>query len=185
MKILMIIGIVLLILAAALAVLVLSAPQQIAVSSAVLIQASPEAVFDQVRYFSHYPGWSPWKESDPEQQTSVEGPDGLPGARYSWVGVREPGKGYQELTAIEPGRRIDIQCHIQEPFKSDPKFVFHFEPETGGVRVTQEFRSDMPVPMNAIGLLMGLKANIQRVSDRGLARLKARCEQQTHTAQLR
>lgn len=158
-----------------LAILAFVAPSQIKVRSEVLINAPKASVLDQVRFFKQYPTWSPWLDTDPEQKNEVKGTDGQVGAQFHWVGVKEEGKGYQELTQFSENE-IKIKCHIQEPFQSEPDFLYTFTETPQGTKVVYEFETAMPMPMNVIGMLMGLKDEIQKVNDRGLANLKKVCE---------
>ncbi|WP_310394636.1 SRPBCC family protein [Hymenobacter sp.] len=161
----------------ALAGLVAGAPRQLRVVSAVVVRAPRSLVYDQVRYFRQYPRWSPWRDTDPRQRFALRGPDGAVGARFSWVGVAEPGRGYQQIVALTPARRVAIACRIEQPFRSAPTVEYAFEAVPGGTRVTQRFETALPVPLNALAPLLGLRGNIRQVNERGLANLRRHCEQ--------
>jgi hypothetical protein len=155
--------------------LIVLAPRQISTVSQIVINAPKQRVIEKVRLFGQYPEWSPWKETDPEQKHWVTGTDGELGAQFHWVGVKEKGKGYQELTGLTP-QSITIQCHIQEPFQSEPTFKYSFTDLPEGTQVEYVFSTDMPIPMNVFGLLLRLKNNIQLTNDRALLNLKKVCE---------
>lgn len=175
MTTLKIIGIVLVGLVAVIAILVAVAPKQIKVRSEVLINAPKTNVLDHVRYFGKYTTWSPWLDTDPQQKNHVTGTDGQVGVQFHWTSVSEKGKGYQELTKLTDSE-IKIKCHIQEPFQSEPDFVYHFEETPNGTKVVYEFETAMPAPTNVIGMLIGLEGNIKTTNDRALVNLKQVCE---------
>jgi uncharacterized protein YndB with AHSA1/START domain len=176
MKTLIIIGAVLAAVIVILAILAALAPKSIHTQSRVVINKPIEEVFLTTRYLKNFDQWSPWKDTDPEQKTRVEGVDGQVGASFHWQGVKEKSKGYQEIVSLVPNKSIGIACHITEPFASQPTFNFSFTEENGKTIVLNDFDTKMPIPFNVVGMLMGLKKEIKATNDRGLEKLKALCE---------
>lgn len=169
---LLIAGSVVAVIVLAIVILAATAPKQISVRSTQLVKASKQQVYDQLRYMKNFPSWSPFLVQDPEQQYSVSGPDGQVGATYSWVGVKEKGRGSQQVAQLVPNESVVITCNIIEPFQSNPTFTYTLAEQDGGTLVTQDFDAPMPVPANVFGLLLGLKDKIAATNGQGLKLLK-------------
>lgn len=175
-KILIVVGIALGVVLMAGVILSLVAPKRITVSQTQFIKASRQQVYDQLRLMKNFPNWSPFRLQDPEQKYSISGEDGTVGATFNWEGVRETSKGSQKVVGLRENEWVKIQCYITAPFQSQPSFTYHLTEKDGGVELVQEFAADMPVPMNAIGLLLGLKSKIAQTNQLGLGLLKAVAE---------
>ncbi len=175
-KVLKIIGITLSVVVITGVILSLVAPKKISVTNTQFVKASKQAVFDQLRFMKNFPNWSPFIKQDPEQQFSISGTDGTVGATYSWVGVKEKSKGAQKIVSISGLDKIVIACTITEPFQSNPTFAYTLTEKNEGVEIVQQFDTDMPIPANVIGMLMGLKTEITNTNKQGLALLKKAVE---------
>ncbi|MFM9838453.1 MAG: hypothetical protein ACKVOQ_09335 [Cyclobacteriaceae bacterium] len=171
-KTLIVIGIVLGALLIAGVILSLVAPKRISVSNTTFINASKQHVFDQLRYMKNFPKWSPFLVQDPEQKYSVSGTDGEVGATYSWEGVKEKSKGSQRVAKLKSNDQVVIECNITVPFQSNPTFSYELIEKNGGVEIVQQFDTEMPVPSNIFGLLLGLKEKISVTNKQGLDLLK-------------
>jgi hypothetical protein len=171
-KTFVIIGIALGVLLLAGVILSLIAPKKISVRSTQFIKASKLQVYDQIRFMKNFPNWSPFKVQDPEQKFVISGEDGAVGATFSWEGVKEKSKGSQKVVALRSGENVRIECQITMPFQSNPSFEYNLIEKDGGVEVIQQFDTEMPVPTNVIGLLLGLKSKIAQTNQQGLTLLK-------------
>lgn len=171
-KTLIIIGIALGAILVAGVILSLVAPKRISVTSTQFIKASSQEVFDQLRFMKNFPNWSPFRVQDPGQKFAVSGQDGLVGATFSWEGVKEKSKGSQKVVALKENELVEIQCNITEPFKSNPTFSYRLTEKSGGVEVVQQFETEMPVPANIFGWLLGLKGKMAVTNQQGLDLLK-------------
>lgn len=177
MKILRIIGIALLVLLLAVAVLSLIAPKKMSVERETTINAPPQVVYDHVRSFSSFGKWSPWEELDPNMQKKYEGRDGEVGSTYHWAGNENAGKGVQEIVALQPNEQVDIKLTFTEPFASvaNTQFLLSKTPE-GNTKTVWSLESEMPIPFNVLGLLMNLSDGVGKDYEKGLAKLKTVCE---------
>jgi hypothetical protein len=153
-------------------ILSLAAPKKIAIVSSQFIHASKQEVFDQLRYMKNFPRWSPFLKQDPDQKFAISGTDGGLGATFSWEGVKEKSKGFQKIVSLSGNSQLKIQCTITEPFQSNPTFNYTLVEKNGGIEVMQQFETDMPVPANVFGLLMGLKGEIAANNKMGLKLLQ-------------
>ena len=152
--------------------LALAAPHEIKVTKSIVIKAPKTTVYDKLRFMKMFPSWSPWLVNDPEQHYTISHTDGEVGATYSWTGVKEKSKGYQVITRLEKEAMVAIDCHISEPFVSQPTFTYRISTTNEGVLVEQDFKTDMPFPANVFSVLFNLKKEIGDANALGLQRLK-------------
>lgn len=154
-------------------------PNLIEVRSVRSIAVEPSQAYDLVRNQRNFQKWSPWTVTDPDQRATFSGMDGAVGSTFEWNGVKEPGRGTQTVTRLEPGQLIEMRCDITEPYAAQPSFVYHFEPTSAGVQVVQDFTLEVAFPMNGIMRLMGLPDDMARTNMLGLERLKTLLESST------
>lgn len=171
-KTLFIIGIALGALLVAGVILSLVAPKRISVRNTAFIKATKQQVYDQLRYMKNFPTWSPFRVQDPEQKFTITGKDGEVGAAFVWEGVKEKSKGSQRVAKLKADEEVLIECAITAPFQSNPTFAYTLTDKDGGVEVVQQFDTEMPVPSNIFGLLLGLKEKISATNKQGLDLLK-------------
>jgi hypothetical protein len=153
-------------------ILTLVAPKRISITSRQFIKAQTQTVYDQLRLMNNFPSWSPFRLQDPEQKYVVTGKDGQIGATFSWEGVKEKSKRSQKLVSLKENQLVEIQCEITEPFQAKPFFSYTLNEKEDGVEVVQQFEVDMPVPVNVIGLILGLKGKMAATNRQGLDLLK-------------
>lgn len=154
-------------------ILSLVAPKRISVTNKQFIMASKQHVFDQLRYMKNFPKWSPFLLNDPKQKYVISEQDGEVGATYSWEGVMEKSKGSQRVAKLQAYDEVVVECMITVPFQSNPTFTYKLIEKDGGVEVVQLFDTEIPVPSNIFGLLLGLKEKISVTNKQGLNLLKA------------
>lgn len=158
-------------------VLSLLAPKELNAERSVIIHSPRSLVYDQVRHYKNFSAWSPWQELDPNMTTNIEGTDGQVGAKYTWKGNSDVGSGTQEITALKDGEEVAMNLHFAEPFESKAQTYFRLADADGGTRITWGLNSKMPIPFNVMGLFTDMGSAIGKDFEKGLSKLKARCEQ--------
>ena len=88
MKILKIIGIILLVLIAAVLIMGIIAPKKYEVVRSEMINAPISLVSSHVLYWKSWEAWLPWAEMDSTIEITVEGVDGTKGSVFKWTGRR-------------------------------------------------------------------------------------------------
>ncbi|MCG8702192.1 MAG: SRPBCC family protein [Bacteroidales bacterium] len=176
MKVLKKIGIVIVALLVLLLVVAVSLPKSINVESSVLIDMPVDSVFEQVVYLKNMEAWSPWKDYDPEMKISYSGTDGAVGAVYSWEGNKDVGSGSQEITNIVPNARIDLKLAFVAPWESESDVYFTFNDKGASTEVLWGFVQETLVPTNLMMTIMNVDKSLKKEFDKGLSRLKAKCE---------
>ena len=156
-------------------------PRDVHVERSVLIERPVEAVFDLVNGFESFESWSPWADDDPDTVYAYSGPEAGVGARMSWSGdPRQVGKGWQEITEVQPGSLVRIHLNFEQQGEADTYFMT--ERTQGGTLLTWGFDADLA---EGQGLFGGILARyfglffdqwIGADYEKGLARLKAYAE---------
>lgn len=150
--------------------------QHIHIQKSVVIDASNQEAFDQVKYLANFTKWSPFYEADPAQKTRVEGTDGTIGAQFHWDGNDGKDLGCQEIKEVKELEYIKMGCDIQKPFKATPTFEYNFKQESEGIKVTQDFNLESGIVDCFFMWLFGAKKDMAAMNGRGMELLKLSLE---------
>lgn len=140
------------------------------IERSVTINAPYEIVYSSVNTLESMNRWSPWVDYDPNMKITYEGEDGKIGAKYSWEGNDDVGKGYQELTEITENR-ISSQVHFLEPMESEATAIINLEQTDDGIKVTWGFEGSTAYPMNLMHLFMNMDEMLGKDFATGLHKL--------------
>jgi effector-binding domain-containing protein len=171
MKALKVIGIILLILVAAVVVLGLVAPKDYRVERSIQINAPKELVFNHVKYWKNWQEWSPWAEMDSSMKVSVVGLDGQPGSVYKWAGPKV-GEGEMSNTGIKANEQIEYHLRFLKPWESESEGYLKVADAGQGSTASWGFYGENPFPWNALMVFMSMDKMVGKDFDRGLALLK-------------
>jgi hypothetical protein len=114
-------------------------PRIATLERSVLINTGSERVFQEVSSLRQFVTWSPWSAKDPSMQQTFTGEDGSIGSIYSWQGNRKVGKGSMTVTAVDPGKRTELELDFGF---SKAQVAFVVEPAGDQTKVTWKFESD-------------------------------------------
>ncbi|GAB4375795.1 MAG: SRPBCC family protein [Salibacteraceae bacterium] len=171
MKVLKITGIILVVLIVLIAVLSFIAPTHVKLERSKFIDAPREFVWQFVDDFESRNQWSPWMQLDPNMTTNLEGEDGTAGAKFTWSGNDDVGKGEQTIISIDPGNSIVTHIRFIEPWEGEAESAITLVDTNGGTLVTWSFESEYPRPMNAMLLFMDIDEMVGGDYDKGLETL--------------
>lgn len=157
------------------AALAFTMPTHVNVTRTTTIDAPSDYVMDHVNNFAQINAWSPWMDKDPEMTSSLEGEDGTVGAKYSWSGNDEVGKGEQTLTEISEGKVVS-HLHFITPYEGEADATTTFSEVDGMTEVSWAYDSEMPMPMNVMGLFMDMEDMLGPDFQQGMDNLKALVE---------
>jgi len=174
-----VIGIVALVLVAAIALLLIFAstrPDTFEVKRSTKIKAAPEKIFALVDGLDKWKSWSPYEKLDPNMKRSRSGPTGGKGAVYEWDGNRNAGKGRMEITESTAPSKIVIALDFEKPFEGHNVAEFTFKPNGDSTDVTWAMHGPAAFPVKVIGIFMNMDNMIGKEFENGLANLKAEAE---------
>lgn len=175
-KILRFIGILLLIVIAAILLIGLIAPKETKSEVSILINAPKEVVADYMLHYGHFKDWSPWQKLDPNMKIEITGEDNAAGTKYSWEGNKDVGKGEMVTKEIKDGE-MDYTMRFIEPFESTAEGFWKVEDAGNGqTKASWGFTSSASYPMNGIMMVMGMKKKIEKDFNEGLNKLKTLAE---------
>ncbi len=170
MKALKVIGIILLVIIAALLVIAAVLPKDVTLEESTVIKAPADKIFKQVDDFNIWPAWSPWgNELDSTTKYTYEGAEHGLGAIQKWKGEKA-GEGTQTITAWDENKLIKTE--IEFIGMGSAKSGWTFEESEDGTKVSWSFEmSDLKYPLGRIFGLMG-KNSVKKDYIKGLANLK-------------
>lgn len=168
---------------AAVAVLVIAldifAKKSYQIERSITIDAPTSMIYDYVRHFKNFDQWSPWTALDPQQKTTLSGPDGAIGASHFWNGNDKVGEGRQTITAIGPDF-IKMETEFLRPFKSTSEAQFQFAPDGEQTKVTWSFHMRAPFPLNGLMMFTDVDEGVGKDYEIGLENLKRILEEKAH-----
>jgi len=173
-KILKIAGLLLLLLIVILLLVAAFAKKEYSVEREVAINTPKQVVFDYTKFLKNQNKYSVWAKIDPAMKTEFRGTDGTIGFVSAWDSEnKDAGRGEQEITGIDEGKRIDYEIRFYEPMKSTDKAFMSFESINDTVTsVKWGIYGKMKYPMNLTLLLMDMDAVLGKDLEGGLSNLK-------------
>lgn len=167
---LVIVGIVVLILVAAIFV-----PKEYAVERAMTIDLPTSEVFDYVVLLKNQDNYSVWAQKDPNMKKSFSGEDGTVGFVSAWDSEdEEVGRGEQEIIKIDQNFRIDYELRFYEPFEAtDNAYMITEVVSANQTKVKWGFNGKFPYPMNLMLLFINMEEELGTALSDGLNNLQA------------
>lgn len=143
-----------------------------------VVHAPADQVRARVRDFHQWVTWSPWEGLDPELDRTYSGAEAGEGARYAWSGNRRAGRGSMRITGDGPDR-TDVHLEFEKPFRSTSQvgFAYAAAADGSGTEVTWRMQGEQTGLMGVVGKLVPMDKLIGTDLEKGLARLKAVCEE--------
>jgi uncharacterized protein YndB with AHSA1/START domain len=111
-------------------------PDRVTMERSIVIDRPPSMVYPMLDGFARFNEWSPWAEKDPATRYTYEGPARGVGAKLAWASESsDVGVGSQTITAIDPGKRIEVRLDFGP--MGTPQAHFALAPEgKGSTRLT-------------------------------------------------
>jgi len=150
-------------------------PSKVHVERTLVINATPEKLFEQVNTLKNWENWSPWHKLDPNMKLEYAGPPSGVGAKYSWESKqRNVGNGNLAITESVPHKSIQTAMDFQGQGQATGNF--RFEKNQEATQVTWSMETDMG--KNPIGKFFGLMMDKMVGADfeKGLNSLQSMCE---------
>jgi uncharacterized protein YndB with AHSA1/START domain len=170
------IGLLLLIVIAAVLIYAATLPDTFRVERSASIKAPPAKIFPLINDVQAWKGWSPFENKDPAMKRAFSGPPSGKGAIYEWEGNREIGKGKMEIVESVPPSKVVFDLHFIEPFEGHSKAEFTLVPQGDSTNVTWAMHGPNTYIGKVIGVFCNMDEMIGREFETGLASLKAAAE---------
>ncbi|MCM0606627.1 MAG: SRPBCC family protein [Xanthomonadaceae bacterium] len=103
-------------------------PNEFKVTRTLVMNATPQSVFEQVNDLKKMNSWSPWVKMEPTVKMTYEGPTAGVGAKYSWEG-KETGAGSMTIIDVKPNEFVKTHLDFLKPFAGmgESEFVIRSE----------------------------------------------------------
>ncbi|HCX22652.1 MAG: hypothetical protein CMB80_06050 [Flammeovirgaceae bacterium] len=135
------------------------------VEKSIIIDSSPQTVYELVSNLSHWNKWSPWLVLEPEAKFNVA----ADGDSYTWEGERV-GSGEMKVLKREENKAVNYDLHFLKPWKSQADIRFEIKEHGKQTKVIWLMDSKLPFFMfflkNMMVAMLGMDFN------RGLNMLK-------------
>jgi hypothetical protein len=148
-------------------------PKGMKATREIVINKPNAEVFNYIKHLKNQDNYSKWGSMDPSMKKDYKGTDATVGFVSAWEGNKKVGKGEQEITGIEEGKKIEYEIRFEKPFKSVAKSVMTVESASNdSSKVIWGFEGCMNYPMNVMRLFMNMEKTIGNDFSTGLSNLK-------------
>lgn len=140
----------------------------------IIINRPKAELFNYIKYLANADNYSKWVMADPNLRKTYTGTDGTIGFVSAWdSGVKQVGKGEQEIIDIREGERIDYEIRFEKPFKGTSFAHLTTEEASGNqTKVNWVFSGVRNFPMKIFHLLFNLKKALGKDLGTSLSNLK-------------
>jgi uncharacterized protein YndB with AHSA1/START domain len=170
------IGIVVIVLIAALLVYAATKPDTFRVARSASIKAPPEKVFALLNDFQRWDAWSPWEKKDPAMKRTFSVVTSGKGAQYAWEGNREVGQGRMEIAESVPPSKVAIKLDFAKPFEAHNLVEFRLEPKGDVTNITWAMQGNTPYFAKIIHVFFNMDRMVGKDFETGLGNLKTVAE---------
>jgi uncharacterized protein YndB with AHSA1/START domain len=175
-KTITVIGIVAVVLLAALFIYAATKPDVFRVQRAASIKAPPEKIFPFVNDLHRFGAWSPYGKKDPAMKRTFSGPESGSGAVYEWDGDKNVGQGRMEISDTSPPSRVTIRLDFLRPFEAHNMVEFTLAPKGDSTDVTWAMQGPVPYVAKIMHVFFDMDSMVGKDFEAGLANLKSIAE---------
>ena len=144
------------------------------------INKPKQEVYNYVLLLKNQNNYSKWAATDPDMEKTFSGVDGTVGFVSAWKSkIKNVGSGEQEITKIDPAKRIDYELRFKEPMEDSN--MAHMTLDSIGVNKTLVkwgFDGVMTYPTNIMLLFLDFDKMIGGDFEFGLQKLKTILEEE-------
>jgi hypothetical protein len=166
----LLIGIVLLLIAAA--VVVWFQPDDYRLTRSTVIAAPAAAIFPHVNDLRQWEDWSPWAKLDPAAKVTFAGPQAGAGASFKWDGNDKVGAGTMTITESKPNERVATRTDFIKPFEGTSRADFIFSQQGDQTNVIWTMTGKHNFISKAMCLVMSMERTVGPDFEKGLRQLK-------------
>ncbi len=174
MKVLKVLGVLVLVLAAIVLLGGLLISPKFSVVRSATIAAPPAVVYELVADPRRWKEWSVWNRRDPQMTMSYSGAASGAGAVWAWKSASE-GDGRMTFTEAEPGRRIAYELFFPD-FGTTSTGALVLSPEGEGTKISWSIDGDLGGNPVSRWFALAMDKLVGKDFESGLANLKAVAE---------
>lgn len=149
-------------------------PKEMKASKSLLINAAPEAIFEEYSDFSKWPAWSPWHKMDPAMKSTITGDPGTVGHKQSWTSTNDNvGNGSQVFVELRQNEYAKSEMRFMGEDSSPAYGELSLKPEGEGTMATWSMDGgEMPFLMRGLMKMLNFQAAVEEQFANGLNDLK-------------
>ncbi len=147
-------------------------PDSFSFERTAVLDATPEALFEQVNDHRNFAKWNPFNELDPDVKNTFSGADSGVGAVCSWKGDRNIGEGSSTITESRPYELVRQRMDWISPMEGTSTVDFTFEPVGKKTQVTWKMYGQQTFPGKICSLVMSTENMCGPLFEKGLANLE-------------
>jgi carbon monoxide dehydrogenase subunit G len=170
------IGIIVVLLIAAVLAFAATKPDSFRVQRAASIKAPPEKIFPFIDDLRNFGAWSPYEKKDPAMKRSFSGPASGKGAVYEWDGDKNVGQGRMEIADTAPPSKVTIKLDFVRPFEAHNLVEFTLAPKGDATDVTWAMQGPTPYVAKLMHVFFDMDSMVGKDFEAGLANLKSLAE---------
>ncbi len=148
-------------------------PKEGHVERSTVIKATPETIYEHIRYLKNMDEWGVWRKSDPNAKYDFSGEDGTVGAKASWDG-EVVSQGSQTITALDPNKSVKTDLAFGPMVSQASLDLTPKGPDS--TEVKWSLHGETPFMYRAMAIFMSMDKMVGPDFETGLANLKAICE---------
>jgi hypothetical protein len=178
------IGLILAVLAAGVAVLVgyaATRPTDFRYQRRARFTAPPRDIVPHLDDFRAWAAWSPWEKLDPAMQRTYGGPARGVGATYAWDGNKRAGAGRLEITRSDE-QGVGMTLNFTRPMRASNVVDFALTPQNGGTEVVWTMNGSNNLMGKLFCVFVDMDKMIGRDLEAGLTSLNAVSERSSSSA---
>jgi hypothetical protein len=172
-KTITVIGIVAVVLLAALFIYAATRPDVFRVHRVANIKAPPEKIVPLINDLHGFGSWSPYEKLDPAMKRTFSGAPSGKGAVYEWDGDKNVGQGRMEISDTSPPSKVTIRLDFLRPFEAHNMVEFTLAAKGDYTDVTWAMQGPVPYPAKVIHVFFDMDSMVGKDFETGLANLKS------------
>lgn len=141
------------------------------VSRTLVINATPEIIFEQINGSRNFNKWNPWLKEDPDSVITYEGPETGVGASYSWNG-KKTGIGKDTIVESIPHEKVVVELEFIKPMNAKNMAGFTLAPVENGTEVTWSMWGKRNFTTKMMHTVFNMDKMIGKSFESGLENLK-------------
>jgi effector-binding domain-containing protein len=146
-------------------------PSKVNMQRSILIDRSPEKIFNVVNSLSNFNNWSPWVDKDKNADYSFSGPKFGVGSKMVWEGNSQVGQGSQEIVESSKNNTVKTKLFFSNSHK--PAYAtISLTPDQDKTKVSWMFENDAGNDLLARYFGLAIEDLLAPDYEKGLANLK-------------
>ena len=151
----------------------------IKVQQTIDINAPVENIWNFTSNLTALNSWNAWFKRDRMMRTSIRGDEGHPGSSFCWESdSTELGEGCLTISQLTILRNVTLDITVYAPYRMHAKTYISLQSMSNKTRVTLNFNSHIPYPLNIIVLFTRARKTIATNYTLSLQELKRLSEVQ-------